>query len=290
VALARTETNGVWRASLTRMLAPYLQEQPVAEWVQSRLRDEDELVRAAAVHVLSSHPAFLPRLAHLRTDPSRLVRLDAAWATRDQFDSFDPAVAGELAAWLRDNADQPSGALQMAQFALSRGDHVDTERWADRLLRYDNSGEPVLLAARLSHAAGDATKAAARLEQALTTRPEFVEAWFMLGMIRGEVGDTAGAMEAFRRVVLLDPAHGRAWYNLGLAQIRTGNANAGLIALAKAERSPRETADAAYAIATVHAGAGEWELARAALARALAADPNHLPALRLRAQLPPAPR
>jgi predicted CXXCH cytochrome family protein len=283
--LARTETNAIWKASLIRLLQPYLNDQAVSELVQESLRHEHELVRAAAVHVLGAYPAFHPRLTHLRKDPSRLVRLDAAWLTRDG-DPYDPELASELEAWLRFNSDQPAGALNQAQYALAQERFDDVELWADRMTTYDNSSEPVLLAARLSHASGNLDQAIERLETAVSKDETFAEAWYMLGMLRGEAGDLPGAMDAFRQTVVNDPEHGRAWYNLGLAHLQTGNRNAGVLALEKAESFSDNAADAAYALATVYAQEQNVKQAKAALQRALEADPRHRPSLQLMRSLP----
>lgn len=278
--LARTETNVIWKASLIRLLQPYLNDQAVAELVQESLRHEHELVRAAAVYVLGAYPAFHPRLTHLRKDSSRLVRLDAAWVTRDG-SPLEANQAAELEAWLRFNSDQPAGALHQAQYALSQGDAARVETWADRLTTYDSSTEPVLMAARLSHAAGNLDRAIERLETTVKKQQTFPEAWYMLGMLRGEAQDLAGAVEAFRTTADQDPRNGRAWYNLGLAHIQSGNPDDGINALRKAEAFYDSAADASYAVATVLLQQGNRDLAREALQRALEADPRHRPSLQL---------
>jgi len=284
VALAESETNVVWKASLIRLLQPYLNEQPVAELVQNALKHEHEIIRSAAVHVLSAYPAFHPRLTHLRNDASRLVRLDAAWATRAE-PPLEPEQRKELEEWLTFNSDQPAGALNQAQYALAQQKPDQVEFWADRMVEFDNSSEPTLLSARLSHAAGNLDKAEQRLETALEQNENFTEAWFVLGMLRGEKQDIPGAMDAFRRVVVIDPEHGRAWYNLGLAHVQNGNRDAGIIALQKAEAFSENTADAAYALATLYAQSNDTDKAKEALDRALQANPRHRPSLQLRQRL-----
>jgi tetratricopeptide (TPR) repeat protein len=285
VEQARTETNIIWKASLIRLMQPYVNQQDVAELVQEALRDDHELIRSAAIHVLGAYPAFHPRLTHLRKDTSRLVRLDAAWATRGG-EPMSAETAAELEAWLRFNSDQPAGALNMAQYALSQGNAENVAFWAERMLTYDASQEPVQLAARLLHASGDSQGAITTLETALEDDDSLVECWYMLGMLRGEASDLEGAMDAFRRVVVTSPEDGRAWYNLGLAHVQTGNRNAGIIALEKAEATLEAPADASYALATVYLQDGEPEKAGEAIDRALEADPRHGPSLQLRRSLP----
>ena len=52
---------------------------------------------------------------------------------------------------------------------------------------------------------GDPVAAADLLEQALELAPNFASAWFALGGIREQLGETAAAIEAFRRAGAADP-------------------------------------------------------------------------------------
>lgn len=278
--LAKEETNAVWKASLLSLMRPYVRERGVRELLQTSLRHENGLVRSAAVRSLSPYPQFQNLLVNLRHDPNRMVRLDAAWATLER-GGLNPDLEEDLRGWLRFNADQPAGALHLAEAGLREEKPEEAVRWAERLLTYDDSAEPNLMAGRIFHAAGDLEKASASLERVVELNPEHVEGWFVLAMFRGERGDLEGAMDAFRRAVLLEPGHGRAWYNLGLAHIQGGNREAGLAALARAEDASPNSADPAYAAATAHARAGDTDLAVEALERALEREPGHAPSRRL---------
>lgn len=55
-------------------------------------------------------------------------------------------------------------------------------------------------------AAGDFAAAAELYAQALEQAPNWVAGWFALGAAKAEAGDRAGAIEAFRQVLRLDPA------------------------------------------------------------------------------------
>ncbi len=280
LSLAVSETNINWRASLIRLMRAYITDNDVREFVQSSLRHEHELVRAAAIYALSDYDVFHPQISRLREDPSRLVRLDAAWITRGG-DPLPPELAKELDEWLLFNADQPAGALDMAQMALTRGDADAVEKWVSRLLVYDGSGEPHRIGGQLLHAVDRTEKAAALFEKAVEVDPENEDGWYMLAMIRNEVGDLEGATDAFRKLVVLNSNHARGWYNLGLAQIQSGNREAGLLALSRAETADPDSADAAYAAATVYLQDGKIEEAKQAITRALQADPNHAPTQQL---------
>jgi predicted TPR repeat methyltransferase len=56
---------------------------------------------------------------------------------------------------------------------------------------------------------GDLAAAADLLIQALEIAPDYISAWFMLGEVRAGLGDKAGAIEAFRKTLALDPADRR---------------------------------------------------------------------------------
>lgn len=280
LALARTETNVNWRASLIRLMRGYIPDNDVREFVQASLSHEHELVRAAAVYALGDFEVFHPQITRLREDPSRLVRLDAAWVTRGGA-PLPEALAAELDAWLAFNADQPAGALDMAQLALTNRDADAVEKWVRRLILYDGSGEPHRIGGQLLHAVDKSAQAQALFERAVEIEPGVQDGWFMLGMIRNENGDLEGATDAFRRLVLLNPNHARGWYNLGLAHVQNGNRDAGLIALSRAEVADPDSADAAYAAATVYLQDGKVEEAKMAITRALQADPAHAPSRQL---------
>src|SRR5580658_11133673 len=54
-------------------------------------------------------------------------------------------------------------------------------------------------------ARGDFAAAADILEQTVELAPGFATAWFALGAIRDQLGDTSGAIAAFERARRLDP-------------------------------------------------------------------------------------
>ena len=56
---------------------------------------------------------------------------------------------------------------------------------------------------------GDFAAAADLLLQSLEIVPGYASAWFVLGEIRAQLGDRAGAEEAFRKTLALDPADRR---------------------------------------------------------------------------------
>ncbi|MDA3872346.1 MAG: ammonia-forming cytochrome c nitrite reductase subunit c552, partial [Kiritimatiellae bacterium] len=114
VRLAKEETNAVWKATLLSLMGPYVREREVREFLQVSLRDQDPLVRSAAIRGLAPYPQFQNLLVYLRHDPHRMVRLDAAWATLER-GGLSPDLERELREWLKFNSDQPAGALRLAE-------------------------------------------------------------------------------------------------------------------------------------------------------------------------------
>ena len=62
-----------------------------------------------------------PAAGKLLNDPFRVVRLQAEWALRDSLPPDSPGMK-ELTAAALHQADQPSGAMKLAQIAISRKD------------------------------------------------------------------------------------------------------------------------------------------------------------------------
>jgi enediyne biosynthesis protein E4 len=73
---------------------------------------------------------------------------------------------------------------------------------------------------------GRAAEALPLLETAAEMRRDDVDAWYYLGRARAESGDQAGAVAAYERVLVLDPAHPFVGSALELARARAGTAAA----------------------------------------------------------------
>ena len=86
-----------------------------------------------------------------------------------------------------------------------------------------DAADPHYLRAKIYTEDGQPAKAAAELQQAVETRPDFAEAWSDLGMARKNLSDDEGALVAFRRAVALNSDDAVAQYRLG-SQLLTGGA------------------------------------------------------------------
>lgn len=162
--LAR-EANVAWRASLCELLGPRVSDARVRDALFAALADRSPRVRAAAARGLGRSPAARERLVALRDDPSRLVRLAAIWSTRDALAGADRARS-ELEAWLAVSADQPAGAMRLAELAIVDGRTAEAVAWAERAVAWDPSAPSFHTLARALHAAGRDDEARAALRRA----------------------------------------------------------------------------------------------------------------------------
>jgi tetratricopeptide (TPR) repeat protein len=102
--------------------------------------------------------------------------------------------------------------LQAGEYEAAAG-HLD--RALKNMGQTADAAYPHYLRAKAYSARDDPQKAAAQLEQAVSLRPDFAEAWSDLGQARKLLLDDAGALTAEKRAVELNPADPIAQYRLG---------------------------------------------------------------------------
>jgi predicted CXXCH cytochrome family protein len=296
LAAAREEPIPLWRAAAVGLLSPWSADDEVTPGLLASLGDSAALVRATAVRTLEPlvqggrgdvGGAVRERLG----DPSRLVRIEAAWAMRATIDPTSPA-GGELLAYLAHNADQATGAYLEGVYHLDRGDAAGAEQRLRLAVACDPHSLPPrrALAIALSRL-GRSADAVRELETACGQAPTDAECRFTLALGLSDVGRVNDAVAALEQAVALAPPFARAWYNLGLARAQVGRSEAALAALRRAEAADSLWADPPYARATVLARLGRLSEARAAAARALRLAPNapHVAELVARLERPATP-
>ncbi|MSU60088.1 MAG: tetratricopeptide repeat protein [Pedosphaera sp.] len=274
VKLTETETNFFWRAVAANLLRRWPGETNVMAALQRSAGDTNELVRAMAVRGLEplAESGVAPVLAALNArlaDSVRAVRVEAAWALRHSLDTNSPA-GGDLLAYLRHNADQPSGALQLGVFHMDRGDLATALDYFRRAVAWDTNSAPLhhALAVALS-ADGKSAEAVTALQTACRLAPRDAEYRYKLGLALNDVGKLDAARVALEEAVKLEPQFARAWYNLGLAFSAQEKTSDALNALIRAESLEPNSAQIPYARATILARLGRVEEARTAAARAV---------------------
>jgi len=290
VRMARNETNSLWRAVAANLLKRWAAESNVTAVLLSCSNDTNALVRAMAMRGLESllptgNPAVTEALNTRLNDPSRAVRVEAAWVLRHTVNTNSGAGV-DLLTHLRHNLDQPAGAMQMGVFQMDRGNLPVATDYFQRAVKWDTNSPPFrhALAVALS-TAGRSGEALEQLQAAIRLAPNSAEYRYYLGLGLNEVGKLDEARAALEEAVKLDPTFTRAWYNLGLAYSALNQPEPALGSLLRAESLDATSAMIPYARATILARLGRVEEARAAAHRALELNQHFLEAQQLLRQL-----
>jgi tetratricopeptide (TPR) repeat protein len=178
---------------------------------------------------------------------SEAVRLrpesaDAQNALGEAYRTFGDAKAA-LAPFQKAVAIKPAfGVAQenLGAVMLETGDLAGAAKHLDRAIqllgRTDDAAGAHYLRAKVYQAHSDIHKAAAQLEQAVSIRPDFPEAWSDLGDARRVLLDVAGSVAALQRAVQLKPGDAVAQYRLGAEYLRQDKAHLALEHLEQAYR------------------------------------------------------
>ena len=291
LAMLNDEVNSYWQTVAIGLSDQWIGDATVSEAVARCLTNRDPLVRANAVRDLEPlvetiGSPMAGRIRPLLADPSRNVRISAAWALRAELDTNSPA-GRELLHYFDFNADQPAGQLQAGALYFSRNVMPSTLEHFQKAVVWDAQSAPIRhqFAIVLS-AANRNQEAIEQLEAACRLAPQEGEYVYALGLAWNEAGNSAKSIEALERAVRLDPRNNRAWYNLGLARNGAGQMDAALEALNRAETLEPTSPRIPYARATILAKAGRSREARSAAQLALTLDPNFVEAAQLLQALP----
>lgn len=170
---------------------------------------------------LEASPRFAPGWCDLGATLLGAGKAAAAVLAFDRAPAADPML---LPAFLGRSAALLAGGDTVAAVRSA----ADAERIA-----------PQSAAARFRHslallAAGAPQAAEAALAQAVALDAAHAEAWFSLGALRGDRGDHAGAVAAYRACLVASPGLHEPAFNLGVAPTETAALEAALDAFARA--------------------------------------------------------
>ena len=284
----------LWRASAAGLLGAHLDDPAVIAALTAATAHAEALVREAAARSLTpfaegpdSAPMPEPYqqargvLRRLLDDPSRAVRVRAAWANRERIDLKSQA-GKDLLAYLNHNADQPGGAMQMGVWHLARRQLDVAANWLQKAVTWDpNSAPPRDAYAVLLSMQNKPDAAVAQLKEAVRIDPADAELWFKLGLAYAEVRQPDNTIRALETAVARAPRHARALYNLGLAYESAGERGKAIDTLVRAERAAPADPQVPYALATIYRSANRLGEARAAVVRCLQIHPTHAEARQL---------
>lgn len=286
IGLLKTEPIAAWKATACHLLERWSMTDEASAALVSQLKDPSPLIREAAVRSLlhpcrANHESVRSSIRPLLDDKVRSVRVAAAWALVDTLD-LDSRAGKELVHMLDLNSDQPTGRMQLSQFAFLRGDTPSAIKQIRKAIEWDPNSPPFHhdLAILLS-TTGDNSGAIKALREAIRLAPDESEYQYKLALALNETGDTKAAEAALARTVELDPGHGRAWYNLGLARSALNRPQAAIEALLMGERVDPSDPGIPYARATIHARLGQRDQALAAATKALQIRPDFPEAIQL---------
>jgi tetratricopeptide (TPR) repeat protein len=287
--LADQKETPYWKAVATGLLTRWVGEPAAASAVVAQMAHASPLVRSeaarAAEPLLEFRPDARGLLEKLLDDPSRAVRVAAAWSLRQQLD-LDSTAGRDLRRMMAVNADQPLGPLQLAHFAAARAQPSEALKHAATAVAWD----PASAAMRQEYAvmlsgAGQIDEAIRQLQEACELAPNDAEYAYLLALAYNERSEMPRTIEWLRKAVSLDPKHARAWYNLGLALNSSGDATGALSALHSAEAASPNDPRIPYARATILARTGKRDDAIAAATRAVELRPDFEQARQLVEQL-----
>jgi tetratricopeptide (TPR) repeat protein len=274
IRMLATEDVNAWKATACHLLERWAMEPETTRVLLEATRHASPLVREAAARSLqhqarANHAEVRARLQELLDDDIRSVRVAAAWGLADNLDLTSRA-GRELTHMLDINADQPTGRMQLSQFAYARGDTQAAIRQIRKAIEWDPNSPPFHHdLAILLNSSGDNAGAMKALREAIRLAPDEAEYHYKLALALAEAGDVQKAAASLGKTVELDPSNSRAWYNLGLALSGMNQPQQAIEALLKGETADPTDAAIPYARATIHARLGQRDAAIAAASRAL---------------------
>ncbi len=220
--LVQLEELEAWQATLVTLLAPWIYDQQVLQYVVSMLSSDSPLVRSACIGALSLRQDVNQIFEAFLDDESTMVRLDAAFALRSQIKPASKNFS-ELVEYLDFNSDRPLGALKRADFALARNDFNAAKEFALLALSFEKKNAFVAReVAIILFRANFIDEAFNLLIQAKKDNPTATEVSYALALFYNETGNIEKTIEEFKYIINLEPHNARAMYNMSIALFRTG--------------------------------------------------------------------
>ncbi|MGN0810352.1 MAG: tetratricopeptide repeat protein [Akkermansia muciniphila] len=204
LAAYRAETIPAWRATLLELIACVPPTAETRAAAAEAARDASPMVRAAAARLLGEEA--LP----LVNDPCKLVRRAAGWPLVDRLvrSGSHPRTLSELRATAHFQADQPTGAMQLAILAAAEGKQDEAIAQYERAVRLD----PASLVARMDYAVyldslGRPAQALGPMLQCAELAPDNAEVKYRIGLLLAELQRWDAALAAYAQALKLQPNH-----------------------------------------------------------------------------------
>lgn len=184
--------------------------------------------RSAAIEELSTAVRLQPNSAAayniLGTVLARFLETDAAQKAFTRAIELDPHL--------------PDARVSLALLLAQSGNLTGAGEQLDAAIQLEGTkpgvAVPRYLRGKVDLEQNDFVKASAELQAAVRVRPNYPEAWFLLGVARRAQLDNAGALDAFKRAAELTPHDFHAQYELGSEYLRLGKPREAVLCLKKA--------------------------------------------------------
>ncbi len=273
------EENDTWKATLMELLDSWSDDQRVQSYALQGMKSSTPLLRASSAKVMGRTSP--QSLKHLLKDPSRVVRLQAEWALRDELPQ-ESAEFLELGKVALHQSDQPSGAMKLAQMEAGKGNDEAAQGWFEKALRWDATSPVVRrdYAVYLS-GKGKINEAIALMTEAVKLSPQDASLWYLLGLGQVEAGQNQQALMSFGKAVENDDLFLRARYNMALLYNSLGDQATAVSELEKCMIMEPGNADYPYVIATIYFHIGDSEKSKKYAQQSLKIDPAHQGAWRI---------
>lgn len=205
LAAYKAEEIAAWRATLLGLLAQFPLTPEVQAVALGATQDPDALVRAAAVELLGGDAA-----RKALADKVRSVRHAAGWQLFPNLPAGHP-VLQEMQETATHQADQPTGAMQLAMLAAARGNTATADAQYRRAVERD----PASAVARMDYAVflAQQNRPVDALKQMLACareHPQNAEVQYRLGLSLIELRQYRPALRAMQKALQLDPQHAHA--------------------------------------------------------------------------------
>ncbi|HCC20922.1 MAG TPA: hypothetical protein DEP88_06710 [Verrucomicrobiales bacterium] len=281
----QNEKNPYWQSTLLQIMQPWANDPRVQNLGRAGVHSKESLVRASACMLLEFSDGNGPWLEPMLKDPVKEVRMAASWAWRRNISSRSE-IYKKLASTISFGADQPAGALRLAQLANDANDLTKAEKWAKRAIKLDNTSAGThefyaILLGRMERP----KEALTQLEIARKLEPNNSRYPYLMALTYAELGQKDKTEELLRVSLKTNPANPRAWYNLGLLIAEQNKLNEAIDCIQRAEQLDQNNADFPYARATLHLRKGQKMEAFEACRTVLGIDRNHRNAMQLLRQI-----
>jgi protein O-GlcNAc transferase len=156
--------------------------------------------------------------------------------------------------------------VNLGQILVQASDFDAASKHLDRALQIlghtPDAAYPQYLRAKVCTEQNQTQQAAAHLNEAVSLRPDFAEAWSDLGQARKALLDDAGALAAFKRAVDAGPGDAVARYRLGSEYLHQGETRLAIQQLQKALSLNPDDQSSLYILQTALRQDGQAEEAR----------------------------